>query len=117
MKKAIPYFILHLIILFYSFSSICSKLASSKEFLSLEWCLLYGLVILFLGIYAIVWQQILRKINLNVAYASKAVTLIWGTIWGVLIFKETKTWNNIVGGIIVIPGVILVGVGGDKKNE
>lgn len=117
MKRAIPYIVLHLIILLYSLSSICSKMASSKPFLSLEWCIFYGLVIVLLGVYAIFWQRILGKINLNIAYASKAVTLIWGTLWGILLFHETISWNNILGGIIVVVGVILVVTSGEKKHE
>ena len=54
MKRAIPYIVLHLIILLHSLSSICSKMASSKPFLSLEWCIFYGLVIVLLGVYAII---------------------------------------------------------------
>ena len=117
MKKALPYIVLHVIIFIYSLVGICSKMASSKEFLSFEWILFYGLVLLSLGIYAILWQQVLKKVNLNVAYASKAVTLIWSTIWGIVIFHETISWNNILGGVIVLAGVILIVTGGDKKHE
>lgn len=117
MKKAIPYIVLQLIVLIYSLGGICSKIASSKDFLSFEWILFYGLVILSLGIYAVLWQQILKKVNLNVAYASKAVTLIWSTIWGIVIFHEQVSWNNILGGVIVLAGVILMVTGGEKKKE
>lgn len=117
MKKLLPYIVLQMIILIYSLGGICSKMASSKDFLSFEWIFFYGLVLLALGIYAILWQQVLKKVNLNVAYASKAVTLIWGSIWGVVIFHETISWNNILGGVIVLAGVILMVTGGDKKHE
>ena len=117
MKKLLPYIVLQMIILIYSLGGICSKTAASKEFLSFEWILFYGLVLLSLGIYAVLWQQVLKKVNLNVAYASKAVTLIWSTLWGVLIFHETISWNNIFGGVIVLAGVILMVTGGDKKHE
>lgn len=117
MKKVLPYIVLHIIILLYSLGGICSKIASSKDFLSLEWIFFYGLLLLSLGIYAVLWQQILKKVQLNIAYASKAVTIIWGTLWGVLIFNETIEWNNIVGGIIVLAGVILMVTGGEKKHE
>ena len=117
MKKAIPYIVLHIIILIYSLGGICSKIASSKDFLSFDWIFFYGLVLLSLGIYAILWQQVLKKVNLNIAYASKAVTLIWSTIWGIVIFHEAISWNNILGGVIVLAGVILMLTGGDKKHE
>ncbi len=117
MKKILPYIFLHIIILIYSLSSICSKMAASKEFLSLQWTILYGLVILSLGVYAILWQQILKNVQLNIAYASKAVTLIWNSLWGILIFEETLTITNIIGDIIVVTGVFLIVIGGEKKHE
>ncbi len=117
MKKAIYYILLHVIILIYSLGSICSKMAASKDFLSIEWIGFYALVILSLGIYALLWQQILKKVPLNTAYASKSVTLIWGSLWGILIFHETIGWNNIVGGAIVLVGVILMVTDGEKKHE
>ena len=117
MKKALPYIALQFIVLIYSLGGICSKTAASKPFLSFDWIVLYGLLILSLGVYAILWQQILKKVNLNVAYASKAVTLIWGALWGVLFFHESIAWNNILGGVIVLAGVILMVTGGEKKHE
>ena len=68
----------------------------------------YALVILNLGIYAIVWQQIIKHLPLNTAYANKAVTIAWGILWGVLFFHEQVKWNMLVGAAIVIVGVILV---------
>ena len=68
----------------------------------------YGLVILNLGVYAIVWQQIIKYLPLNTAYANKAVTIAWGILWGALFFQETIKWNMIVGVLIVIVGVIVV---------
>lgn len=111
------YLLLHIIILMYSLTGVCSKFAASKDFLSFEWIMFYGIEILLLGVYAVLWQQILKKVNLNVAYASKAVTVIWSTLWGVTIFSESISWNNIVGGLIVLAGVILMVTGGEKKHE
>lgn len=117
MKKAYPFLVLHLIILISSLGGICSKTAASKPFLSFEWILYYGLLILILGIYAIVWQQILKHIPLNVAYANKAIGIVWGMLWGVLVFHETIAPLSIVGALIVIAGVLLMVTGGEKKNE
>lgn len=99
---------LHLIIFLYSLSSLCSKFASSLPFFSFKWCALYALLIFFLGIYAILWQQLLKVLPLNLAYANKAVTLLWGMLFGVLIFKETVTLTNILGGLIVLAGVVVM---------
>lgn len=83
-------------------------MAGGTEFLSFSFVLLYGLVLLNLFVYAIVWQQIIKKLPLVTAYANKAVTVIWGLIWGMLIFKETITIWNIVGAIIIIFGIYMV---------
>ena len=99
---------LHCLLLVYSFSDIASKLASEKEFLSFEFLFLYGTVIVLLGLYAVFWQQILKKIPLITAYANKSVTIIWGMIFGALIFKEQITWNQILGAVIIIIGVYFV---------
>ena len=80
--------ILHIVLFVYSILGIASKVASGKDFLSLEFCFYYGIVILNLFLYAILWQQIIKKIPLITAYANKAVTVIWGIVWGSLFFKE-----------------------------
>lgn len=109
MKKRIKYFlILHIELAIYSLGGICSKLAGQYQFLSFWFIFWYSLVIFNLGIYAIVWQQIIKHLPLNTAYANKAVSIVWGILWGVLFFHETIKWNMIVGAIIVIFGVILV---------
>lgn len=113
----IKYFIiLHIELIILSLSGVCSKMASKQQFMSKEFIFYYGLVILNLGVYAIVWQQIIKKLPLNTAYANKAIMVVWGMIWGVIFFGEKITWNMIVGGIIVIIGVIMV-VQADNKND
>lgn len=117
MKKYKTYIILHLIILLYSLSGIFSKLASTKQFLSFEFILFYGLVLFIMAVYALLWQQVLKSVPLNIAYANKAVTIIWGMVWGALVFKEQITIANIIGAAVVLAGVILMVTGGDQKNE
>lgn len=105
----IKYFVaLHVELLLYSLGSICSKLAGQHDFLSFWFIFFYGLVILNLGVYAVVWQQIIKKIPLNTAYSNKAVTVVWGILWGYLFFNEQIKWNMIVGALVVIAGVVLV---------
>ncbi len=99
---------LHLLLLIFSFCSVFSKLASQNEFLSFKFCMFYGLSILILGIYAIFWQQILKKFTLTTAFINKAITIVWGIIWGIVFFKEKIQLNMIVGAIIVFIGVSLV---------
>ena len=99
---------LHGLLLIYSLGGICSKLAAQSEFLSLRFFVLYGAVLLILAIYALVWQQILKRLPLVTAYANKAVTVLWGLLWGLLFFGETITVQKALGAAVIICGIILV---------
>lgn len=105
-KKIATLILLHCILLLYSVAGICSKLASGFEIFSLEFILFYGLVLLILVIYAISWQQIIKRLPLNVAFANRAVTVLWGIVWGITLFGETISIGKIIGAILVIGGVI-----------
>lgn len=107
-KTLISFVVLHVLMLFYSFSGVLSKVASHQKFLSLPFILLYGGMIFILGVYAIVWQQILKNIPLTTAFCNKSVTILWGILWGALFFQEKIKWNMLLGAAIVIVGVILV---------
>lgn len=107
-EKIKPYIGLHIMLLLYSLGGICSKYAANSEFLSMRFILFYGIVILDLAFYAICWQQVLKHLPLVVAYVNKSVTVIWGILWGCLFFKDTITWRNIVGALIIVAGVYLV---------
>ena len=116
MKHIRTFAVLHGIVFLYSVSELVMKLASAQPFLSFKWCALYALVILILGVYAIVWQQILKKLPLNVAYANKSLTLAWGMLLGVVAFDETVTLTKVIGAAVVLLGVILM-VGGSSGKE
>lgn len=98
---------LHLMLAIYSLSGVCSKLAAGEEFLSLNFCLFYGAVILLLGFYAIAWQQIIKRMPLTAAYANRAATVIWGLIWGVLFFQEGITPGKVIGAAMVVAGIVM----------
>ena len=84
------------------------KLAFQNEMFSFNFFLFAGLAVLFLGIYAIVWQQVLKKMPLTVAFTNKAICIVWGMLWGALFFGEQIKWYMIVGSIIIFAGVVLV---------
>lgn len=115
------YIALHLLLMLYSISGVFSKLAASYSFMSLEFIGLYASMILILGIYAIGWQQILKRMPLTTAFSNKAATVVWGIVWGVVIFSESITWQKIIGGILIIIGVILFSraeaLGGTRYNN
>lgn len=98
---------LHIMLMIYSMSAICSKLAAQQEFLSIKFCLFYGLIIMLLGFYAIGWQQIIKRLPLTTAFANKAATVVWGLVWGKLFFDEKITVGKLIGAVMVIAGVVL----------
>lgn len=110
--------VLHIMLMIYSMSGICSKMAAKEEFLNLRFCMFYAIIILLLGFYAIGWQQIIKRIPLTSAFANKAVTVIWGIVWGALFFHESVTAGKIVGAVLVCMGVVLYAKADeDKENE
>lgn len=102
------YVLLHILLLLFSMGGICSKLAANSEWFSFRFFLFYGLVLLDLAIYAIAWQQILKKIPLVTAFANKAVTVIWGLLWGLVFFGETISFQKLLGAVTIIIGIVLV---------
>lgn len=109
MKKYIQ---LHLNILLFSFTGIFSKLASvqyNKEGLRAPLLYVFAfLMMLNCGIYALAWQKVIKYFSLSTAYAHRSVYLIWSQIWAVLIFREALSWNNLLGMLIVLAGVMVV---------
>ncbi len=107
---------LHLMLAVLSFGTVCSKLAALEPFLSFRFFLYYGLLILILGVYALVWQQIIKRMSLTAAYANRAITILWGGLFGYLVFDEKITTGKIVGGLIVAAGVVLFAVSDREKR-
>lgn len=115
--KKLRYFIyLHIILALFSVSAVFSKLAAGEDALSFKWIMYYGVVLFIMFVYALAWQQIIKKMPIVTAYANKAATVIWGIIWGFLIFKEKITITKIIGALIIVAGVYLV-VSGDEPED
>jgi len=112
MGKARSYIQLHLNILLFSFTSVLSKMASIQYNKNgLQSWILYLLLLLMIancGIYALAWQQVIKKFSLTTAYANKSVAILWSQIWAVVIFHESLSVRNIVGIMVVLIGVLVV---------
>ena len=101
------YILLHVLLMVYSISGILSKLAAKVVFMSIPFILLYLGIVFLLGIYAIFWQQIIKALPLTIAYANKAVSVIWGLVWGILFFHEKLTLGKLIGICLIVTGIIL----------
>ena len=69
-----------------------------------------------LAIYALLWQQMIKKFELSIAYTNRAMALLWSLIWAAVIFHDKITLKNIIGVALVITGTIIVN-GGQQKEE
>lgn len=107
-KRLLPYLGLHLSILLFSATGIFTKLASRQPFLSWKFILLYGTAILLMFVYALLWQQFLKIMPLNTAYANKSVSTVWTMLFGAVFFRETISWTMVLGAAVIIAGVYLV---------
>lgn len=109
MKKGAlsQYVLISFALLFYSGSSLCIKLASNYPALSVPFVIYYGVSVLILMSYAVLWQLILKRVDLSKAYAMKPLTMILSMLWGVFLFQESITWNMIVGAVIILFGIRL----------
>ena len=66
-----------------------------------------GGAICVMGVYAILWQQVLKRIELSTAYMFKGTSLIFVLLLAALLFGESITWTNIIGAVIIILGIAL----------
>ena len=79
-KKLKVLLVLHILLVLFSTSGIMSKLAAGYDFMSLGFILCYGGMVCILGVYAIGWQQVIKRLPLTTAYANRAVTVVWGLV-------------------------------------
>lgn len=99
---------IQLAVIIYTFSGIMGKFAAGHEFLSWPFIFFIGMEFLILGIYAIVWQQIIKRYPLSMAYVNRALAIFWSTLWAYLIFGERITLKNIIGVVIIFIGIMVV---------
>ena len=108
---------LHLLLAVYSLSDVCSKTAAGAPFMSFRFLFFYGCVLGLLGVYAIGWQQVIRRLPLTVAFANRAVTVVWGIVWGVLFFREQVSPLRLVGAALILAGVVLFARADGRQAE
>ncbi len=96
----------------YSLATVCAKFAAAHDFFSVQFILIYILEIICLGIYALLWQQLLKKYKLSTLYSYRATALMWVLIWSVVIFGESITMQKAIAVMFVLIGMIVV-----SRNE
>ena len=112
-------------VILFSTVSIMAKLASRRlpddafdlgtkvQMILTDWRL-FGLVFLMfvvLGIYAIVWQILIKDAQIAVIYANKSSYILWTQLAAVFFFGEHFTWQNFLGIVVIFGGILLINGG------
>ena len=108
MRKNKNFLLLLFTFFVYSLATVLGKIASFNKFLSFEFIILLISQLVALFIYAILWQLALKDNKLSTAYMMKGSTIVFGLIFGVLIFKEQVSLANILGCLIIFLGIKMV---------
>ena len=93
--------------LIYACTSIFTKLASRQDMLSWPYLLCIMGAFAVMGVYALLWQQVIARMPLSTAYMFKGTSLIFVLLFSVLLFGEGITWTNIAGSLVIIAGIML----------
>lgn len=92
----------------YTLSSVAAKKASGYDVQDVGfwgWIFLeYGI----LGCYALIWQQIIKRMEISIAYANRAMAIFWSMLWAFLLFKEQITAQNLLGVALIFIGTWVV---------
>jgi drug/metabolite transporter (DMT)-like permease len=78
------------------------------EFLAVRYVLYIGITVLVMGIYAVLWQEVLKLIPLNKAYLYKSSGIGISLMYAYIIFGENITFYNIIGCTMIIAGIIIL---------
>lgn len=104
--------IMQIMNIIFSLNNVLVKCASGswKEYGLFAWrtVLLITFAVIILAGYAVLWQMILKRVELSVAYLNKGLLVFWGLLWAYFIFSEQITIMNIVGTIIIFIGTLMV---------
>lgn len=103
----INYLILIAINLLYACVGVFTKYASQQDFLSIEYIFALAGAILVMGVYAVLWQQVLKKIELSLAYMFKGTSIIFVMLLAKWLFGENISLHNIFGALIIVIGIVL----------
>ncbi len=96
------------VIIIYTISSVMSKAASASGDHLLRFFLFFGMEFVALGVYALLWQQMIKRFELSVAYANRSMAVVWSMVWAVIFFHDTITVQNVAGVVLVVIGIWII---------
>lgn len=96
------------VVIIYTISGVMSKEASASGKDLLRFLFFFGLEFVLLGVYALLWQQMIKRFEISVAYANRSMAAVWSMVWAVVFFHDTITLQNIVGVVLVVAGIWII---------
>lgn len=108
LKKLKNILLLQGVVVVYTISGVMSKNASASKGDPVRFLFFFGMEFVILGIYALLWQQIIKRFELSVAYANRSMSVLWSMVWAVVFFHDTITLHNMIGVLLVVTGTIII---------
>lgn len=96
------------VIVIYTISGVMSKEASASGDDLTRFLVFFGLEFVLLGVYALLWQQMIKRFELSVAYANRSMAVVWCMVWAVVFFHDAITIQNIAGVVLVVAGIWII---------
>lgn len=103
--------LLQAVVIFYTVSGVMSKEASASDGNLPRFLFFFGMEFVVLGVYAVLWQQMIKRFELSVAYANRSMAVVWSMVWAVVFFHDTITPQNIAGVALVTAGTLIINTG------
>lgn len=91
--------------LIYACTSIFTKTASQNDVFSTPYLLWILGAVIVLSVYAILWQQIITRIELSEAYMFKGLSIIFVLVLSMVLFGESISFQNVIGSILIVLGI------------
>lgn len=118
-KGVLSVLAIQMAVIVFTMASVCSKMAGSHPgSMELFGFTIHGLTkegfmwlfaeLVCLAFYALLWQQIIKRYDLSIAYANRAFAIFWTCLWSVLIFHEQLKVSSVIGILLVFFGILTV---------
>ncbi len=108
---------LQAIVVIYTFNGVLAKMSAKTEPMTFNFFAFYVAEVAVLGVYAILWQQMIKKFQLSVAYANRAMSILWSALWSIVFFHEKLTVKGMCGILLVLAGTILVNMDPESRKS
>lgn len=79
--------------------------------------LIYSISLFLMGVYAILWQFVLKSLDLSIANSMMSIVPVLIFAGGVFFFNEKVSINNFAGFIMIISGLLMIAYSKIRKSD